>query len=193
MLRVGAVPGVTVTKWRRVWAERFPRNSLEVLDLTEREQRDALAEHRVDMCFVRLPVVDSGLHLIPLYAEVPVVIVPTDHPVSLYAEVSLADLSEENMLDPADTLLAVDLVAGGAGVLLAPHSIARSHSRRDLIYRTVTDAAPTQIALAWLRDNPNELIEEFIGVVRGRTPNSSRSRRPEEDPPAKRSGRRQGR
>jgi hypothetical protein len=34
---------------------------------------------------------------------------------------------------------------------------------------------PTEIALAWLVDNPNELIEEFIGIVRGRTANSSRT------------------
>jgi hypothetical protein len=58
---------------------------------------------------------------------------------------------------------------------LVPQSVARSHSRRDLVYRPVTDAEPTTIALAWLVDNPNELIEEFIGIVRGRTANSSRT------------------
>ena len=31
------------------------------------------------------------------------------------------------------------------------------------------------IALAWLEDNPNELIDEFIGIVRGRTAQSSRT------------------
>jgi len=33
-------------------------------------------------------------------------------------------------------------------------------------HRPLTDADPTAIALAWLVDNPNELIEEFIGIVR---------------------------
>ena len=172
------VPGVTVTKWKRIWAERLSRVPLEMVDLAETDQRLALDEDRVDMCFVRLPIAQERLHVIPLYEELPVVIVNTEHPLSLYDEVSLADLSEENLLDPADTVDAIDLVASGAGVLLAPHSIARSHSRRDLVYRTVTDAPPTQIALAWRVDHPNELIEDFIGIVRGRTPNSSRSARP---------------
>jgi hypothetical protein len=59
--------------------------------------------------------------------------------------------------------------------MVVPLSVARTHSRRDLIHRPVTDAEPTKIALAWLVDNPNELIEEFIGIVRGRTANSSRT------------------
>lgn len=169
------MPGVTVTKWTRIWADRHPRTRLELVDVPEEEQRAALDDGRVDMCFVRLPVDDTRLHAIPLYEEVPVVIVPKDHPVSLFDEVSLADLSEETVLDDVDPEQAVDLVAGGAGVLLVPQSIARSHSRRDLVYRPVSDAVPTRIALAWLVENPNELIEEFIGIVRGRTPNSSRS------------------
>ncbi len=177
-LRVGVVPGVTVTKWTRIWAERLPRISLEMVEVTETDARLALDEDRVDMCFVRLPIAEADLHLIGLYQEVPVVIVSTEHPLSLYDEVSLADLFGENVLDPTHTVDAIDLVAGGAGVLLAPHSIARSHSRRDLVYRTVTDAVPTQIALAWRVDHPNELIEDFIGIIRGRTPNSSRSPRP---------------
>jgi hypothetical protein len=59
--------------------------------------------------------------------------------------------------------------------MIVPLSVARTHSRRDLIHRPVTDLDPTEIALAWLVDNPNELIEEFIGIVRGRTANSSRT------------------
>jgi len=174
---VGFVPGVTVTKWTRTWAERHPRTRLELVDVTEDEQLAVLDDGRVDMCFVRLPVADARLHVIPLYEEVPVVVVPKDHPVSLFEEVSLADLSEETVLDDVDPEQAVDLVAGGAGVLLVPQSIARSHSRRDLVYRPVSDGTPTQVALAWLVGNPHELIEEFIGIVRGRTPNSSRSAR----------------
>lgn len=72
-----------------------------------------------------------------------------------------------------------DLVAAGAGILIVPHSIARQQSRKDLVARPVTDAAETQIAMAWLADpQPDSvasLIEEFIGIVRGRTARSSRS------------------
>lgn len=174
-LRVGFVPGVTPTKWRRVWGERFPRIRLELVEVTQPDQRAAIADDRVDMCFVRLPLDQTDLHLIPLYEEVPVVVVPKDHPVSLFDEVSLADLSEENVLDDVGPDDAFDLVAGGAGVILVPHSIARSHSRRDLVYRPVSDAEPTRIALVWPVDDASDLVEDFIGIVRGRTVNSSRT------------------
>jgi len=197
-LRVGYVPGVTLTKWRRIWSERFPRLRLDVAQVTEAEQRAALDQHRVDLCFVRLPLEQEGLHLIPLYEETPVVVVPRDHPASLFAEVSSDDLSDEDNLDGFEPGEAMDLVAGGAGVVFVPQSVARSLSRRDLVYRPVSDAQPTRIALAWLRDNPHELTEEFIGIVRGRTINSSRSPRPKSTPtptpdPKPRSPKRTGR
>ena len=71
-LRVGKVPGVTVTKWRGIWAERFPGVRLEVIDVDEQDQRHVLTDGQVDLCFVRLPIDDDGLHLIRLYDELPV-------------------------------------------------------------------------------------------------------------------------
>ncbi len=188
VLTVGFVPGVTMTKWRRVWADRFPRLGLEVVELVGSDQLDALMQERVDMCFVRLPVEGPRLHVIPLYEEVPVVVVPKDHPASLFAEVSTADLSEEHLLADVEGVDSFDLVAGGAGVLVVPQSIARSHNRRDLVYRPVSDAPSTRVALAWLQENPHEMIEEFIGIVRGRTANSSRSARTAPAAPGPRDG-----
>lgn len=172
---MGYVPGVTLTKWRKIWSERLPRLPLDVVEVAVADQRRALDTNQVDMCFVRLPEGTEGVHVIRLYDEVPVVIVPKDHPVAAFDEITLADLAGEKLLDDAESANAIDLVAGGAGVLCVPQSVARSHSRRDVVYRPITDAQPTTIALAWLIDNPNELIEEFIGIVRGRTLNSSRT------------------
>ena len=174
-LRVGFVPGVTLTKWRRIWADRLRRVPLDVVEVAQAGQRAALVAGDVDMCFVRLPIDTDGVHTIPLYDEVPVIVAPRDHPVAAFDEVSLADLAGETFVGDDDEATGVDCVAWGAGVMLVPLSVARSHSRRDLIHRPVTDAEPTTIALAWLVDNPNELIEEFIGIVRGRTANSSRT------------------
>ena len=173
-LRVGHVPGVTVTKWRTIWGERFPRTRLEVVEVEQAQQRQALVADEVDVCFVRLPVDDDGTHLIRLYEEVPVAWVSKDHVVAAVEEVSLADLADDDVFtDP--TPFHLDLVSIGEAVLHVPQSIARSQSRRDLVYRPITDAPSTTVALAWLKDNPNELIDEFIGVVRGRTENSSRT------------------
>ncbi len=166
---------MTLTKWRRVWADRLRRVPLEVVEVTPAEQRRVLDAGLVDMCFVRLPVAGEGLHTIRLYDEVPVVVVPKDHPVAAFDQVSLADLAGETFVEDDDSASGIDRVAWGAGILRLPHSVARSYSRRDLVYRPISDADPTSIALAWLADNPNELIEEFVGIVRGRTANSSRT------------------
>ncbi|NKY84841.1 LysR substrate-binding domain-containing protein [Nocardia veterana] len=177
-LRIGYVPGVIVAKWARVWAERFPGTPLEPVAVPQAEQRDALTHGRVDMCFVRLPIDRDGLHAIPLYHEVAVAVVQKDHPIALFDEVSMADLAGERLQDAADpdaVGATLELVAAVGGAAVVPHSLARLHHRRDLIYRPLTDVDPTQIALAWPIEEPAELVEEFIGVVRGRTARSSRT------------------
>lgn len=177
-LRVGFVPGVTVTKWERIWGRRFPDTPLELIPVAQAGQESALREGRVDMCFVRLPIDRAGLNAIPLYRELPVVVVPKDHELSLFDEVSMADLADERLQDTAGidaVAAAIELVAAGVGVAIVPHSIARLHHRRDLVYRTVTDTDDTEIALAWPLSRTSDSIEEFIGVVRGRSENSSRS------------------
>ncbi|MEU6580616.1 LysR family transcriptional regulator [Nocardia sp. NPDC046763] len=177
-LRVGFVPGVTVTKWERIWRERFPEVALELTPIPMKEQEQALRTDAVDMCFVRLPIDREGVSAIPLYREVPVVVVPKDHPIALFDQVATADLADERMQDAADlddAAMTMELVAAVSGAAIVPHSIARLHHRKDLVYRTVTDVPETEIALAWPADRTTELVEEFVGVVRGRSQRSSRS------------------
>lgn len=177
-LRVGFVPGVTVTKWERIWADRFPDIRLHLVNVPMAEQESALRAGRVDMCFVRLPIDREGMNAIPLYREVPVVVVPKDHPISLFDQVSTADLADERMQDAADlddAAMTMELVAAVSGAAIVPHSIARLHHRKDLVYRTMTDVPETEIALAWPAASTGDLVEEFVGVVRGRSANSSRA------------------
>jgi DNA-binding transcriptional LysR family regulator len=172
---VGFVPGVTVTKWTRAWSERQPAIPLDLVRATETEQVAVLLDGTADVCFVRLPIDPDGLNVIPLYREVAVVVAARDHAIAAVDSVTLADLDGEQVLpDPT----AFDLVAAGVGILILPHSIARLESRKDLLSRPVTDAPETQVALAWLRDPGEDLaasIEEFVGIVRGRTARSSRA------------------
>ncbi|WP_067712122.1 LysR family transcriptional regulator [Nocardia yamanashiensis] len=192
-LRVGFVPGVTVTKWERVWADRFPDIPLRLLPVPMKEQESALREGAVDMCFVRLPIDRDGMSAIPLYHELPVVVVPKDHPIAAFDAVSTADLADERMQDASDiddAAMTMELVAAVSGAAIVPHSIARLHHRKDLVYRTVTDAPDTEVALAWPTAHTGELVEEFVGIVRGRSANSSRSPSGQEQPkkpPAKKS------
>lgn len=165
---------MTLTKWERIWRERYPRVPLEVHDVGTDDQRRVVIDHVVDMCFARLPIDRVGLHAIPLYSEVPVVWLSPDHPLATFDTLVTADLAGEKVCHDIDQG-SIDLATASAAVLRVPMSVARSRSRRDLVYRPVTDAAPTTVALVWRVDDDNELLDEFIGVVRGRTVNSSRS------------------
>lgn len=186
-LRVGFVPGVTVTKWERIWGERFPEVALDLIPVPMKEQESALRTDAVDMCFVRLPIDRDGMSAIPLYREVPVVVVPKDHPIALFDQVATTDLADERMQDAADlddAAMTMELVAAVSGAAIVPHSIARLHHRKDLVYRTVTDVPETEIALAWPAAHTTELVEEFVGVVRGRSQRSSRSPSGQQPDPA---------
>ena len=188
-LAIAFVPGVTLTKWTRAWAERRPDVPLTVTETSETEQVAVLHDGSAELSFVRLPIDTDGLHVIPLYREVAVAVVSKDHAIAAADFLTLEDLAGETVrtgsgFGPDD----FDLVAAGVGILVVPHSIARLQSRKDLVSRPVTDAAETQVALAWRADSGSDLlasrIEEFVGIVRGRTAHSSRSA-PAEEAPAK--------
>jgi DNA-binding transcriptional LysR family regulator len=186
-LTVAFVPGVTLTKWTRAWAERRPDVPLTVTETSEADQVRVLRDGRAGLSFVRLPVDADGLHVIPLYREVAVAVAAKDHALAAVESLSLADLEGEAVRTGSDFGREdFDLVAAGVGILVVPHAIARLQSRKDLVSRPVTDAAETQVAVAWRADPGSELlasrIEEFIGIVRGRTARSSRSAAADESP-----------
>ena len=175
---IAAVEGVTLTKWTRTWEERVPGVTLTVLRTTSVDQLVPLGLG-ADVAFVRDIPAGEGLSAIPLYREAPVVVVPKDHPISVFDAVEIADLEGENRLDGAGSLTvwadAIALVAANVGIVVAPQSIARLHSRSDVVARPVTDAPETAVFLAWHTDRTTDLVEAFIGIVRGRTAQSSRA------------------
>ncbi|MFS8328948.1 hypothetical protein V6C06_25115, partial [Vreelandella titanicae] len=62
----------------------------------------------------------------------------------------------------------------GAGLAILPMSVARHFNVKDTVARRLTGAPGTEIAIAWPSESTDEVIEEFIGIVRGRTAQSSR-------------------
>ncbi|MER7045869.1 LysR substrate-binding domain-containing protein [Streptomyces jumonjinensis] len=194
--RLAYVPGVTPTKWVRIWNERLPGVPLTLVPVSAAEAPGALRDGGADAGLLRLPVDRTELSAIPLYTETTVVVIPKDHLVAAVDEVTAADLADEIVLHPLDETLdwehrpgvpakerpattadAVELVAAGVGVLVVPQSLARLHHRKDLTYRPVSDAPESQVALSWPEEETTDLVEEFIGIVRGRTVNSTRGRR----------------
>jgi len=174
-LTIAFVPGVSPAKWARVWRDRFPETDLRLRPIGADEVVDALADE-ADMAFVRAPFPD-GHNAIPLWTETAVVAVPKDSPLADLAQIDLAE-TDVHVVDagpvPADVDAALDLVEANVGVVVLPQSLFRAASRKGLVARPLVDAPGTRIALVWRDEDASDTTEEFIGVVRGRTANSSR-------------------
>lgn len=190
-LTLGYVPGGTPAKWARIWAERHPAIPLTLQPVDAADAAEAVRTGAVDLAVLRLPIDTTGLATIALYDEVTVAVVPVDHVLTAAEEVTAADLDGEPVLRPIDdvvtwtagatvqhrpetTQAATELVAAGMGALVVPQSLARLHHRKDLTYRPIGDAPTCAVALAFPAGPQSELVEEFIGIVRGRKSSSSR-------------------
>ncbi|MFI8091727.1 LysR family transcriptional regulator substrate-binding protein [Streptomyces sp. NPDC086080] len=193
--RLVYVPGVMPGKWVRIWNERLPGVPLTLTQVPAAAARDLLLGGDADAGLVRLPVDRTVLSAIPLYTEQTVVVVPKDHLVTAADTVSPEDLADEIVLHPLDDVLeweslpgrsalerpattadAIELVAAGIGVLVVPLSLARLHHRKDLTHRPLDAAPESRVALAWPEAATTDRVEDFIGIVRGRTVNSTRGR-----------------
>ncbi len=213
MFRLSYVPGVTPAKWVRVWKERIPDISIELVPVESTSGAECLRDGTADIALLRLPLERDGLSVITLYTETSVVVVPKEHAIAVVDEVSVSDLADETVLHPLDDVLdwvsmpgeeaferpattedAISHVVSEVGVLVTPQSLARLHHRKDLTYRPVVDAPQSQVGLVWLTDRTTERVDEFVGIVRGRTANSSRGRQdhPETEAAPKSTGKRRG-
>ncbi|MFJ8959227.1 LysR family substrate-binding domain-containing protein [Lentzea sp. NPDC102401] len=193
------VPGVTPGKWARVWEERLPETPLTLVQVTVAEAGAKVRSGEADAALLRLPGDREDLHAIPLYTETSVVVFPKDHEFAAADELSVEDLAEHVLWQPLDDPLdwdeqpgqppverpettadAIQIVAAGVGMLVVPQSLARLHHRKDLKYVPLSDAPQSRVALSFpIRDENPELIEHMIGIVRGRTVNSTRGPAPE--------------
>ena len=188
-LRVGFVEGVMPDKWFARWRERS-RRPLVGVPLDPADQEVMVRSGELDLALVRLPVDRTGLHVVTLYDEQPVVVLPRDHFLTLADQVVLGDLADEQFplgvpaglsptasplpFPPMSTRDAVEVAAAGTGVVLLPQSVARLHRRKDVEIRPVADLPSTTIGLAWLIERDDDETQAFVGVVRGRSPRSSR-------------------
>jgi hypothetical protein len=196
--RVEFVPGVTPDKWLRIWGRRLPDSPIEAVPVDDADAVAHLHSRTASMALLRLPVDKDGLHVIPLYEEVPVVVVAKEHVVAAFDEVDVADLATEVLMQQPDAVpewaaaatpetrersaampamsakQAISVVASGSGIVIVPLSVARVHHRKDVVHRPVVGVAPSRVGLAWRVDDDDPRLEEFIGIVRGRTERSTR-------------------
>ncbi len=183
MLRLSFVTGTEPDKWFTRFRDRTPHRFVTT------DSVDPLAElldDRADLALVRLP--DARLtdehHVVVLYPEATGIAMPKDHELTLLDAVAAEDIEgeiinwstpESGEVDVDEVRAGLQVVAANVGVLIAPRPLIKVLSRRQIEHRDYVGEAPgTEIALVWLREKDSEAVQDFVGIARGRTPNTSR-------------------
>ncbi|MDQ1547826.1 MAG: hypothetical protein QOH69_2730 [Actinomycetota bacterium] len=175
---IGFMPGLIVTPVVRLMEERFVGLRVDVVRTSWDDQIEMIHDGRVDASFVRLPVARRGLTVVPFFTEPRMVVLPSDHPLSECANLTVVDLAEFDLIQDPDAVpewrdavaklrpeaLAtnrvkvpaartveekLEQVAAGRGIVVLPESTARFYTRSDLVLRYVVDLADGEVALAF--------------------------------------------
>lgn len=191
---VGYVPGVMPGKWFRRWEDRRHKPSLSQHPVRADGWRAALTSGEIKACFVRLDWEDQDpgveelreeFRAVALYEELQVAVLDQDHILTVAETLTTGELTAESepqarpRTDEAE--MAVELTAAGVGPVVLPMSVARLHHRKDVTYRELTDAPTVPVVLVWPRDLSEEdeaAVQQFVGIVRGRSANSGRDTPP---------------
>ncbi|MGO3886843.1 MAG: LysR substrate-binding domain-containing protein [Mycetocola sp.] len=194
-LRLGHTLGTSPGKWLRVWSERFPRRPIELVALAEAATVGVLADLSLDAALIRHDADAARVPLInqvPLYQEALVAAVDREHSAAQEDTISLTDLTTDSIavtegagisitsLVPATadhssptTADLLALVATGAFVGVTTQPLARAVSRKDIAALLLSDGMGPHISLIWPQGD-DEVVQELLGVMRGRKANSSR-------------------
>jgi len=179
----------------KVFRQRFPGVEIELHELKSSELIQSLHQGRIHVGLVRMPVNDELLSVEPILQEKLVVALPEQHPLAEKTRVAFRDLAGEAFLLPprqiaqgfydqlaelsaqagfslrigaeASQLQTIlNLVAAGMGITVVPESVMQM-SGRGVVFKRLPEPAPTmEIAVAWRRDDPSQVLQAFLEVVR---------------------------
>lgn len=188
MLRLSFVTGTEPGKWFTRFRDRTAHGRLLATD--SEDPVAELLDARADLALARLPdprVTDEH-HVVELYREAPGIALPKDSELTLLDELTPGDIEGEiiNWSTPPDGRIDIpavrtglQVVAANVGVLIAPRPLIRVLSRRQIEHRDFRGDVPaTIIALVWRKVDDSGAIQDFVGIAKGRTPNSSRQAAP---------------
>jgi DNA-binding transcriptional LysR family regulator len=189
---VGFMPGLIVTPVVRALSAAHSNLTIDVLRTSWDDQVEVLHDGRVDVSYVRLPIDQTGLTLLPLFSEPRLVALSADHHLAGNEKVRIADLADEHLLqDPAavpewreiaselrspnarrpiPTIRTVEEklehVAAGDGIAVIPQSTAIFYRRSDVACLPIDDIGPNHVSLAWEAARRSRLIYEFAELAR---------------------------
>jgi DNA-binding transcriptional LysR family regulator len=182
----------------KAFRDRFPEVEIELHELKTSELVQALHQGRIHVGLLRMPVNDELLSVEPILQEKLVVALPEQHPLAEKPLVAFRDLAGEAFLLPPRQLAAgfyeqlvdlsqqagfslrigaeasqlqtiLNLVAAGMGITVVPESVMQMGGR-GVVFKRLPEPAPTmEIAVAWRRDDPSQVLHAFLEVVRETT------------------------
>lgn len=122
-----------------------------------------------------------NLYRVRLYQEQPGVAVPRDHLFKALGDnepATMPDVEGEKILyrgvGPAQVRENLEVVAANVGCVIAPRPLLRTMNKRGVIHRLLDGAPESGIGLVWRRDRDDDVVQQFVGVCRGRRSGSSR-------------------
>ncbi|GGJ32603.1 LysR family transcriptional regulator [Streptomyces brasiliensis] len=171
---VGFRAGV-VTHTLRAFKAAHPGVDVQARRVEWDDQERLILDGTVDLAYLRRPIDERGLRLLPLFSEARVAMLPADHRLAGKQELAVSDLDGEAWLrysDPGPDDVPIrtieekfEHVAAGTGITLVPTSIAEQYSRPDIAYVPVSDAEPDQVFLAWEEGRRSPLITAFAKIA----------------------------
>ncbi|MEV6448143.1 LysR substrate-binding domain-containing protein [Amycolatopsis sp. NPDC051716] len=180
-LMVGFRAGVAVTPAIHRFAVRHPDVRVDVQRIEADEQAELLLDGRIDIGYVRLPIDEAGLRVVPLYTEPRVAVLPARHRLAGKEEVTEADLAGEPLLWHADASTqptrrphlnagylvrgvdeTLEHVAAGRGISFLARSATVFYTHPEVAYVAVPDLAPDQVCLAMATAHLSPVVEDFF-------------------------------
>ncbi len=170
--RAGVIPTPAIAALR----ELHPDLVVDVKRLEWDDQELNLLGGQVDIAYVREPITERGLRLIPLYHERRLVALRRDHPLAEADELWQSDIANARHLRylqplrPGGTPIRsveekLEHVAAGHGIIVLPLSATRHYTRPDVVYVPVVDAQPDQVFLAFVAQRESSLLEDFAAAA----------------------------
>lgn len=180
-LTVGFRAGVAVIPAAREFEARHPDVVVDVKRIEWDDQAAMLLDGRIDVGYVRLPIDEAGLRVVPLYAEPRVAVLPAGHRLAGKEQVTEADLAGEPLVWHADPSTqptrhphpnagyvvrgvdeTLEHVAAGRGISFLARSATVFYSHPDISYVPIPDLAPDQVCLAVAASRTSPVIDDFF-------------------------------
>jgi DNA-binding transcriptional LysR family regulator len=183
-LMVGFRAGVAVAPAIRQFADQHPDVVVDVQRIEGDDQATKLLDGRIDIGYVRLPIDETGLRVIPIYTEPRVAVLPTGHRLAGKEQITEADLAGEPLLWDSDASTqptrrahpnagylvrgvdeTLEHVASGRGISFLARSATVFYSHPNISYVPVSDVAPDQVCLAVAASRTSPVVDDFVAAA----------------------------